>query len=62
MMVYEEAGEPGKPGRGFVAEASDNDVRLLLAIGFSVLFAVTIFAAIGFTLWPGRDAKATWKS
>jgi hypothetical protein len=48
-----------EPGR-FRIVPEESDVRLLLAIGFSVLFAITILVALVLPFLPGRDAGSTW--
>jgi hypothetical protein len=53
---------PGRGGRGWRIVPEDADVRLLLALGFSVLFAVTVLVALILPFWPGRDPKATWET
>jgi hypothetical protein len=56
MMVM----EPDK-GKGWRIIPEDADVRLLLAAGFSFLFAITIIVSIAIPFLPGRDPKATWE-
>ena len=46
--------------RRFRIVPEDSDVRLLLAVGFSTLFAVTIVLALILPFLPGRDPAATW--
>lgn len=48
------------PKGGFRLVPEDADVRLLLAIGFSTLFAITIIVALILPFLPGRDSAATW--
>jgi membrane protein YqaA with SNARE-associated domain len=48
------------PKRSFRIVPEDSDVRLLLAAGFSTLFALTILIALVLPFWPGRDSAATW--
>jgi hypothetical protein len=48
------------PKRGFRIVPEDSDVRLLLAIGFSTLFALTVLVALVLPFLPGRDSGTTW--
>ena len=64
--------EPSPPRRGLIAAITpkggfrivpeDADVRLLLAIGFSTLFAITIVVSLILPFLPGRDSAATWST
>lgn len=56
MIAY----EPKGSGKGWRLVPEDADVRLLLALGFSVLFGLTVLAAIAIPFLPGRDPKTTW--
>lgn len=51
-----------KGGGGWRVVTEDSDVRLLLAVGFSCLFAITVLAALTIPFLPGRDTKATWET
>lgn len=51
-----------RPKGGFRIVPEDADVRLLLAIGFSTLFAITIIVALILPFLPGRDSAATWST
>jgi hypothetical protein len=53
-------GPKDKPAWRIVPE--DADVRLLLAIGFSVRFAGTVAAAFIIPFLPGRDTRITWET
>jgi ABC-type transport system involved in cytochrome c biogenesis permease subunit len=50
---------PGSKTPGWRIVPEDADVRLLLAVGFSVLFAGTIVAAFWIT-FANPDPKSTW--
>ena len=58
MMMYEESKGKGKRGWRLIPE--DNDIRLLLAVGFSIVFAGTIAVGLLIPFTGGRDPKATW--
>lgn len=45
MMLYEEPKGKGKRG-GWRLVPEDNDIRLLLAVGFSIVFAGTVAVAL----------------
>jgi hypothetical protein len=51
----------GPPKRTEVT-VEPNDIRLILAIIFSFLFALTIAMSIAFTFWPGVDSTKTWNT
>jgi hypothetical protein len=51
-----------KGNGGWRVVTEDSDVRLLLAVGFSCLFAITVLAAFIIPFLPGRDTKATWET
>jgi hypothetical protein len=50
-----------EPGRIRIVP-EDRDVRLLLAVGFSALFGITIVIALVLPFLPGRDAASTWST
>jgi hypothetical protein len=60
-MVFEPRPDPkGRPAWRVVFE--DADVRVFLALGFSMLFALTVLLGFGIPFWwsGGRDPKETW--
>jgi hypothetical protein len=54
--------EVQKGKRGWRIIPEDADVRLLLAIGFSILFGLTVAAAIIIPFFVAKDPKTSWET
>lgn len=52
--------EVQKGKRGWRIIPEDADVRLLLAVGFSILFSLTVAAAIIIPFFVAKDPKTSW--